>query len=67
MTVRPLGVIDPFSKRLRITKSVPRDRRRRAVWLTDKGETVLRDPPVVTDLREHITGADQAERTRFQN
>ncbi len=62
------GVIDRLEQKGYVLRKVsPRDRRRRAVWLTDKGETVLREIlPVVTDLQGSILpGLDQAERTRF--
>ena len=63
------GVIDRLEQKGYVLRKVsPRDRRRRAVWLTDKGETVLREIlPVVTTLQGSILpGLDQAERTRFQ-
>lgn len=62
------GVIDRLEHKGYISREVsPRDRRRRTVWLTDKGQAVLRDIlPVVTDLQESILpGLDQAERARF--
>ena len=62
------GVIDRLEQKGYVSREVsPRDRRRRAVWLTDKGETVLSEIlPVVTDLQGSILpGLDQAERTRF--
>ena len=63
------GVIDRLEQKGYVLRKIvsPRHRRRRAVWLTDKGETVLREIlPVVTDLQGSILPwLDQAERTRF--
>ena len=62
------GVIDRLEQKGYVSREVsPRDRRRRAVRLTDKGQAVLRDIlPVVTDLQKSILpGLDQAERARF--
>ena len=62
------GVIDRLEQKGYVSRGVSsQDRRRRTVWLTERGETVLHDIlPVVTDFQDSILpGLDPGERDRF--